>query len=189
MPQTASAPLSGKQRRLYAPKRFVKARSSLSAPVHHLACHAVGHAVEVARLPDDPPDEEVFHEAFDLDHPPAFVVPLTGPRTDDGGVAPLEGGSSTKLSTWTIPRLHRALGLRVSGVSGPFRWELNEKHSLGCPGTLPRDSTPSLMRLPSALPLEELDKLATGSVERAMRGAEYVGRRVCDPKGWGGKPR
>ena len=32
----------------------------------------------------DPLEEEVFHEALDLDHPPAFIVPLAGPGIEDG---------------------------------------------------------------------------------------------------------
>ena len=31
-------------------------------------------------------DEEVFHEALDLDHPPTFIVPLAGPGIDNDGV-------------------------------------------------------------------------------------------------------
>ena len=65
---------------------------------------------------------------------------------------------------------------------------INEKHSLGCPGTLPRDSTPSLMRLPSALPLEELDKAGYWfRREGDERGGGSAIQRgplgVCDPKG------
>ena len=66
----------------------------------------------------EPLDSEVFHEAFDFDHPPAFIGPLEGPGIDEDTVVAADVAAERVESSISCATVMASGNGSTSGAAG-----------------------------------------------------------------------